>query len=191
MAVTGQSPGHHHAVRHAFQDSAALGGLDLLLAQATGTEVVSGMRHGIAQHGLDLAVGQAIGGAQDRQVDDPVHRHDALELRGDRLRLHQLGVLRAVLGLALLLAAYLGLSALFDLVHLEGALRVAWRAFRYALLGLAGGGGAAARRRRGAMAHPAACDPRIGSLSEVSITLDLLSVGDQWCRCVASQTWHA
>jgi membrane-associated phospholipid phosphatase len=50
-------------------------------------------------------------------------------------------VLRAVLGLALLLAAYLGLSALFDLVHLEGALEYAWRAFRYALIGLSGGWG--------------------------------------------------
>jgi undecaprenyl-diphosphatase len=50
-------------------------------------------------------------------------------------------VLRAFLGLALVLAVYLGLSAIFGLVHLEGALGYAWRAFRYALLGLAGGWG--------------------------------------------------
>jgi hypothetical protein len=44
--------------------------------------------------------------------------------------------------LALVLAAYLGLSALFGLVHLEGAMEIAWRALRYALLGLVGGWGA-------------------------------------------------
>ena len=51
-------------------------------------------------------------------------------------------MLRGLLGLALVLAAYLGLSALFGLVHLEGAIEIAWRALRYALLGLAGGWGA-------------------------------------------------
>jgi hypothetical protein len=51
-------------------------------------------------------------------------------------------LLRAALGLALVLAVYAGLSALFGLVHLEGILGLAWRALRYALVGLAGGWGA-------------------------------------------------
>jgi membrane-associated phospholipid phosphatase len=51
-------------------------------------------------------------------------------------------VLRGALGLVLLIAVYLGLKALFGLVHLEGAIELAWRALRYALLGFAGGYGA-------------------------------------------------
>jgi membrane-associated phospholipid phosphatase len=51
-------------------------------------------------------------------------------------------VLRGLLGLALVIAAYLGLSALFGLVHLEGALEIVWRSLRYALVGLAASWGA-------------------------------------------------
>jgi len=51
-------------------------------------------------------------------------------------------LLRAALGLALVLAVYASLSALFGLVHLEGGLGLAWRTLRYTFVGLAGGWGA-------------------------------------------------
>jgi hypothetical protein len=51
-------------------------------------------------------------------------------------------LLRAALGLALILVVYAGLSALFGLVHLEGGLGLTWRTLRYALVGFAGGWGA-------------------------------------------------
>jgi glycerophosphoryl diester phosphodiesterase len=50
--------------------------------------------------------------------------------------------LRGLLGLAIVLAAYLGLNALFGLVRLESALEIVWRALRYVLLGLAASWGA-------------------------------------------------
>ena len=51
-------------------------------------------------------------------------------------------LLRGLLGLALVLVAYAGLSPLFDLIRLEGAMALAWRALRYSLLGFAGAWGA-------------------------------------------------
>jgi hypothetical protein len=50
-----------------------------------------------------------------------------------------LRLLRGLLGLVLVVIAYLGLSALFGLVHLDGYTGLAWRALRYALIGFAGG----------------------------------------------------
>jgi len=45
--------------------------------------------------------------------------------------------LRGLLGLALVLSTYLGLSALLGLVHPEATIEIAWRVLRYTLLGLA------------------------------------------------------
>jgi membrane-associated phospholipid phosphatase len=47
-------------------------------------------------------------------------------------------VLRGALGLMLMLAAYLGLSALFGLAHLAGTAALVWRTLRFFLLGFAG-----------------------------------------------------
>jgi hypothetical protein len=51
-------------------------------------------------------------------------------------------LLRGALGLGLVLLAYVGLSALFGLVQLEGTPGLAWRTLRYSLIGLAGAWGA-------------------------------------------------
>jgi membrane-associated phospholipid phosphatase len=48
-------------------------------------------------------------------------------------------VLRGALGLALMIATYLSLRALFGLVHVQGGWELAGRTLRYALLGFAGG----------------------------------------------------
>jgi undecaprenyl-diphosphatase len=48
-------------------------------------------------------------------------------------------LLRGVLGLAIVVVAYLALRALSGLVPIEGAAGLAWRALQYALLGFVGG----------------------------------------------------
>jgi hypothetical protein len=80
---------------------------------------------------MGSAIGMGIGAALERQT-----------VRSSVSGKMQRRVLRGTLGLALMLAIYAGLSALFSLVHLEGSLELAWRALRYALLGFAGGWGA-------------------------------------------------
>lgn len=80
---------------------------------------------------MGAAAGMGIGSLFERQT----LRFCVSGKAGQRL-------LRGLLGLALVLAAYAGLSALFSLVQLEGTLALAWRALRYALIGLAGGWGA-------------------------------------------------
>jgi membrane-associated phospholipid phosphatase len=67
-------------------------------------------------------------------------------LEGQTLRFTVAGVgwkrvLRGALGLALMIAAYLSLTALFGLVDVAPAVEFAWRTLRYALLGFAGGWG--------------------------------------------------
>jgi membrane-associated phospholipid phosphatase len=80
---------------------------------------------------MGAAVGMGLGSLLERQTV----RFSVSGKGGKR-------VLRGLLGLALVLTAYLGLSALFGLVHLEGVIGIVLRALRYALLGLAGGWGA-------------------------------------------------
>jgi membrane-associated phospholipid phosphatase len=67
-------------------------------------------------------------------------------LEGQTLRFAVAGtwrrrVLRGALGLALTVAAFFGLRALFGLVHVKGAVALGVRTFRYALVGFVGGWG--------------------------------------------------
>jgi hypothetical protein len=80
---------------------------------------------------MGAALGMGVGAVLERQTI----RFSVLGKSGRR-------ILRGALGLVLLVAVYLGLKALFGLVHLEGTMELAWRALRYALLGFAGGWGA-------------------------------------------------
>jgi membrane-associated phospholipid phosphatase len=67
-------------------------------------------------------------------------------LEGQTLRFAVAGawrrrVLRGALGLALTVAAFLGLRALFGLLHVEGVVALGVRIFRYVLIGFVGGWG--------------------------------------------------
>jgi hypothetical protein len=67
-------------------------------------------------------------------------------LEGQTLRFAVAGawrqrVLRGALGLALTVAAFFGLRALFGLLHVEGVVALGVRIFRYALIGFVGGWG--------------------------------------------------
>jgi hypothetical protein len=81
------------------------------------------------------AMGAAIGMGVGAQLERRTLGFSEAGKAGRRL-------LRGALGLALVLAAYLGLSVSFGLAHPEGAVELAWRALRYALVGLAGAWGA-------------------------------------------------
>ena len=80
---------------------------------------------------MGAAVGMGLGSLLEKETID----FSAAGEGGKRM-------LRGLLGLALVLAAYLGLSALFGLVRLDGAIEIVWRTLRYALLGLAASWGA-------------------------------------------------
>jgi membrane-associated phospholipid phosphatase len=80
------------------------------------------------------AMGAATGMGVGAQLERQTNGFSASGKTGQRL-------LRGALGLALVVVTYLGLSALFDLVHLEGTAELAWRALRYTLVGLSGAWG--------------------------------------------------
>jgi membrane-associated phospholipid phosphatase len=88
----------------------------------------------LADHDTTAAMGAAMGLGVGYVLESRTLRFTVSG--GVRIR-----VLRGALGLALMIAAYLGLSALFGLVQVAGIAEVVGRVLRYALLGFAGAWG--------------------------------------------------